>query len=317
VGAKKLKSLNLDSCDQITDNSLNALGNGCKELEHIDISWNSFITESGFMYLTAGCPKLTKLVCKGVTHMNDACLALCGDRLKNLTIVKLQKCLQYTNDGVARLTEGCPNIRSLSLSQNPSISDLALSAIGENCPEIRTLELSCCSHVTDQGFYLLTRNRPEAPAGSEEWLHPLQYLDVEECNQLTDATLHNFATNCPNLKELILSHCDLVTNEGIRALAQSPGVHVSLRKIKLDNCPQVTDEALTDLCNCPSLVEIDLYDCQLITRNGISQMRSRLPHIKVHAYFAPSTPPLHEHSRRGGGGGRAGRFRSMCNCRLL
>ena len=33
------------------------------------------------------------------------------------------------------------------------------------------------------------------------------------------------------------------------------------------------------------------YDCQLITRAGIRRLRNHLPNIKVHAYFAPVTPP--------------------------
>ena len=33
------------------------------------------------------------------------------------------------------------------------------------------------------------------------------------------------------------------------------------------------------------------YDCQNVTRSGIRKLRNKLPQIKVHAYFAPSTPP--------------------------
>ena len=44
------------------------------------------------------------------------------------------------------------------------------------------------------------------------------------------------------------------------------------------------------------------YDCQNVTRSGIRRLRTKLPQIKVHAYFAPSTPPT--------GGGAAGGSRT-------
>ena len=44
------------------------------------------------------------------------------------------------------------------------------------------------------------------------------------------------------------------------------------------------------------------YDCQNVTRSGIRRLRTKLPQIKVHAYFAPSTPPS--------GGGAAGGSRT-------
>ena len=43
--------------------------------------------------------------------------------------------------------------------------------------------------------------------------------------------------------------------------------------------------------SCHNLQRIELYDCQLITRAGIRRLRNHLPNIKVHAYFAPVTPP--------------------------
>ena len=47
------------------------------------------------------------------------------------------------------------------------------------------------------------------------------------------------------------------------------------------------------------------YDCQNVTRSGIRRLRTKLPQIKVHAYFAPSTPPT------GGGASGGSRTRSV------
>ncbi|GAA6066441.1 F-box/LRR-repeat protein 20 isoform X1, partial [Tachysurus ichikawai] len=88
-----------------------------------------------------------------------------------------------------------------------------------------------------------------------------------------------------------LSHCELITDDGIRHLGSGPCAHDRLEVIELDNCPLITDASLEHLKTCHCLDRIELYDCQQITRAGIKRLRTHLPNIKVHAYFAPVTPP--------------------------
>ncbi|CAL4084117.1 unnamed protein product, partial [Meganyctiphanes norvegica] len=91
-----------------------------------------------------------------------------------------------------------------------------------------------------------------------------------------------------------LSHCELITDEGIRHLGVSACSTEHLAVLELDNCPLITDASLDHLLSCHNLQRIELYDCQLITRAGIKRLKSHLPNIKVHAYFAPQTPPPSE-----------------------
>lgn len=70
-----------------------------------------------------------------------------------------------------------------------------------------------------------------------------------------------------------LSHCELITDEGIRHLSTSTCASEHLAVLELDNCPLITDASLDHLINCHNLQRIMLYDCQLITRNGIKRLR--------------------------------------------
>lgn len=70
-----------------------------------------------------------------------------------------------------------------------------------------------------------------------------------------------------------LSHCELITDEGIRHVGVSPCSAEHLAVLELDNCPLITDAALDNLISCHSLQRIELYDCQLITRAGIRRLR--------------------------------------------
>lgn len=70
-----------------------------------------------------------------------------------------------------------------------------------------------------------------------------------------------------------LSHCELITDDGIRHLGNGACAHDRLEVIELDNCPLITDASLEHLKSCHSLERIELYDCQQITRAGIKRLR--------------------------------------------
>jgi F-box and leucine-rich repeat protein 2/20 len=53
-------------------------------------------------------------------------------------------------------------------------------------------------------------------------------MDLEECILITDAALSQLAAHCPCLESLSLSHCELITDEGIRHLGSSPCASESL-----------------------------------------------------------------------------------------
>ncbi len=46
-----------------------------------------------------------------------------------------------------------------------------------------------------------------------------------------------------------LSHCELITDDGIRQLGSGPCAHDRLEVIELDNCPLITDASLEHLKN--------------------------------------------------------------------
>lgn len=72
-----------------------------------------------------------------------------------------------------------------------------------------------------------------------------------------------------------LSHCELITDDGIRQLAAGSCAAESLSVLELDNCPLITDQTLEHLVSCHNLQRIELYDCQMITRAAIRRLRVR------------------------------------------
>jgi len=75
-----------------------------------------------------------------------------------------------------------------------------------------------------------------------------------------------------------LSHCELITDEGLRQIALSPCAAEHLAVLELDNCPNISDDGLNHLMQaCHNLERIELYDCLRISREGIRKLRVRFP----------------------------------------
>uniref|UniRef100_A0A7N6BW05 F-box domain-containing protein n=1 Tax=Anabas testudineus TaxID=64144 RepID=A0A7N6BW05_ANATE len=260
VGDSALRTFS-QNCRNIELLSLNGCtkitdSEGCPLLEQLNISWCDQVTKDGIQALVRSCPGLKGLFLKGCTQQ------------------------QITDEGLITICRGCHRLQSLCVSGCANITDAILHALGQNCPRLRILEVARCSQLTDVGFTTLARN-----------CHELEKMDLEECVQITDGTLIQLSIHCPRLQVLSLSHCELITDDGIRHLGSGPCAHDRLEVIELDNCPLITDASLEHLKSCHSLDRIELYDCQQITRAGIKRLRTHLPNIKVHAYFAPVTPP--------------------------
>uniref|UniRef100_A0A8D0GW91 F-box/LRR-repeat protein 2 n=1 Tax=Sphenodon punctatus TaxID=8508 RepID=A0A8D0GW91_SPHPU len=282
----KLKHLDLTSCVSITNNSLKSLSEGCRNLEHLNLSWCDQITKDGIEALVKGCSGLKALFLRGCTQVHK--LLGCQEKPLGMNLYvcilktsNLESFIQISDEGIVKICRGCHRLQSLCVSGCTNLTDASLTALGLNCPRLKILEAARCSHLTDAGFTLLAR--------------------------ITDNTLIQLSVHCPKLQALSLSHCELITDDGILHLSNSTCGHERLQVLELDNCLLITDVTLEHLENCHKLERIELYDCQQVTRAGIKRIRAHLPDVKVHAYFAPVTPP----PSVGGSGQR------LCRCCII
>lgn len=68
-----------------------------------------------------------------------------------------------------------PQLRQLSLSLLPALTDKALVAVAKGCPSLERLALSHCSLLSDQGWAQAASSWPR-----------LQHLNLSSCSQLTE-----------------------------------------------------------------------------------------------------------------------------------
>ncbi|KAM9254943.1 F-box/LRR-repeat protein 20 isoform 4-T4 [Cariama cristata] len=263
-----LRKLSLRGCLGVGDNALRTFAQNCRNIEVLNLNGCTKITDATCTSLSKFCSKLRHLDLASCTSITNLSLKALSEGCPLLEQLNISWCDQVTKDGIQALVRGCSGLKALFLKGCTQLEDEALKYIGAHCPELVTLNLQTCLNC-----------------------HELEKMDLEECVQITDSTLIQLSIHCPRLQVLSLSHCELITDDGIRHLGNGACAHDRLEVIELDNCPLITDASLEHLKSCHSLERIELYDCQQITRAGIKRLRTHLPNIKVHAYFAPVTPP--------------------------
>nr|CDS32125.1 fbxl20 [Hymenolepis microstoma] len=293
--------LNLSHCGQnITDEAMIHLAMGCPFLRALFISL-CHITDAGLRALAGTLPPTTAVEMLGITLPTGSSGGFQG--LSTSTHAGNGRSMRSarhrpaseTGGGLFANGSGGVSHRHSSASAYPLTTPSSPSGwltgsasalhskplVIAGCKELRVLEISQCIQITDAGLAALARNCVN-----------LEKLDLEYCSQVTDSTLIQLATYCPRINTLVLSHCDQITDEGISRLVEGLCGPQQLQRLAMDNCPLLTDSSLEMLGSvCQNLCQVDLYDCQLITRQGIENLKQQNPRLKIQAFFAPGTPP--------------------------
>ncbi len=99
-------------------------------------------------------------------------------------------------------------------------------------------------------------------------------LDLSS-STITHQKFHEISLNCVNLKQLDLSDCSWVTDEGLQHVARL----TYLEKFDLSECLEITDQGLQHIAGLANLRGLDLLNCSKITSNGLRHI-ARLPTLQ-------------------------------------
>lgn len=131
---------------------------------------------------------------------------------------------------IANFLARSSSLQHIDLGDATVTDDAVCYHIGQSCPALKTLSLRASPHITDIGLE-----------------------DVAQCHRL---------------ERLDLSHCLLVTDEGILALANSLPL---LQLLAVSHCPTITEEGISAIAKgCKKLLFLDMSYCHLITDRGLT-----------------------------------------------
>ncbi|KAJ8753843.1 hypothetical protein K2173_000097 [Erythroxylum novogranatense] len=298
-----LRSIDLSRSRFFSCNGLMSLTLNCKNLVGIDLS-NATELRDAAAAAVAEAKNLERLWlgrCKLITDMGVGCIAIgCG----RLRLISLKWCLGVTDLGVGLIAVKCKEIRSLDLSYLPITSkclpsilklqyleDLilegcfrlnhdSLAAVNHVCKSLKTLDMSICKinlgHVGLSSLISSTEGLHQlniaygSPftldlANRLKSLSMLQSLKLDGCTVRCPA-LKAIGNWCISLKELSLSKCMGVTDEGLSHVVTK---HTELKKLDITCCRKITDVSIAYITSsCSNLTSLRMESCTLVPREA-------------------------------------------------
>lgn len=227
----RLRELNLDCCERISDSGLTGMtmrdkiNNSChkeestkdssssKENQQVDfvshlyppqprptfkISLRTKAEEE--IVSDAARKKAMMQIAQKITCDEETSSNFSLSRLSGLRVLKLGNCNKISD---VSLIYNCklPELREISLSRCQQISVEGIRALVENCPGLETVNLAECHNISDKCIELLSQ------------LPRLKALDISRCYQLTDFALDYIALNCRRIRQINVVGCRNMSDE--------------------------------------------------------------------------------------------------------
>ncbi|GLJ42868.1 hypothetical protein SUGI_0888610 [Cryptomeria japonica] len=317
-----LRSLNCSRIHLLRDEDLATIAEAFPNLEQLDISYTAALRPlhdtSARAYIVRlisqsaikSFASTTSLQCLDLSllHISDELLLSLAE-LK-LTRLILARCKGMTLAGILGLSRLCPNLVHLNLEGAHCLTDEIMEVIVQRLPNLTYLCLNYCSLLTDSTFFCLLKNcknlvELEMESTGLGWgmnssMAPgqkcckLQSLKIAWNKPVGDVTLKCIAILCPRLVSLDVSHCLLVTDNGLRAISKGC---LELKKLVLKGCRQVmslgiegfegfrnleqlqvegsgfTDPGLMGVGrSCRCLLRLGLEGCSRVTESGLKKV---------------------------------------------
>ncbi|XP_011852068.1 PREDICTED: leucine-rich repeat-containing protein 29 isoform X2 [Mandrillus leucophaeus] len=231
-GLRHLRRLSLGKLQRLTDAGCTALG-GLRELQSLNMAECCLVRGRELAQALGsvhGAP--SQLASLSLAHCSslkprpelehqasgtkDPCPEPQGPSLLMLRALQeldLTACSKLTDASLAKVLQ-FPQLRQLSLSLLPELTDKGLVAVAGGCPSLEHLALSHCSRISDKGWAQAASSWPR-----------LQHLNLSSCSQLTEQTLDTIGQACRQLRVLDVAMCPGINMAAIRRFqAQLPQV---------------------------------------------------------------------------------------------
>ncbi|KAM9636578.1 F-box/LRR-repeat protein 4 isoform 5-T11 [Morphnus guianensis] len=133
---KKLRSLDLWRCKNITENGIAELASGCQLLEELDLGW---------------CPTL---------QSSTGCFTNLARKLPNLQKLFLTANRSVCDTDIEELAASCTRLRQLDILGTRMVSPASLRKLLESCKDLSLLDVSFCSQIDNRVVLELNANFP-------------------------------------------------------------------------------------------------------------------------------------------------------------
>uniref|UniRef100_A0A8C8SCC7 F-box and leucine rich repeat protein 4 n=1 Tax=Pelusios castaneus TaxID=367368 RepID=A0A8C8SCC7_9SAUR len=133
---KKLRTLDLWRCKNITENGIAELASGCQLLEELDLGW---------------CPTL---------QSSTGCFTRLARKLPNLQKLFLTANRSVCDTDIEELAANCTHLRQLDILGTRMVSPASLRKLLESCKDLSLLDVSFCSQIDNRVVLELNASFP-------------------------------------------------------------------------------------------------------------------------------------------------------------
>ncbi|XP_053459893.1 uncharacterized protein LOC128595187 isoform X2 [Nycticebus coucang] len=217
-----LRVLDLSSCVTLTNRTVQAI---CTYLTHLSVlrlAWCKELRDWGLLGLREPReepaqkpqphPELEHQL-PDLKHLSPEPQGPSLLMLRALRELDLTACSKLTDASLAKVLQ-FPQLRQLSLSLLPALTDMGLVAVARGCPSLEHLALSHCTCLSDEGWAQAANSWPR-----------LQHLNLSSCSRLTEQTLDTIGQACKQLRVLDIAMCSGINMAAVRRFqAQLPQV---------------------------------------------------------------------------------------------
>lgn len=298
----KLNSLEVYSCDQLTNTGILALTKCQTSLKELDIGLCTRVTDQSLVHI---CNNLVNLEflniqrCRAVTDLGVSELF----KLKKLKSLNISQCELITKEGLQKgicteennileeldlhslnldqtgvimISEKLPNLRSLDLSYCfNAVTDTSIQVVFKNQIFLHTLKISHCDKVSDAGL----TGMGKIQEGDEDAPIMSNYNEVPTHHKIhLGSRAEEEIVRDAQRKRDVMRMCEKLTMDSYTgySLARLK----CLRVLDISGCNRITDVSLTYAFSFKELINLNLSRCQQITHEGIGYLVKNCPSIE-------------------------------------
>nr|GEY15825.1 F-box protein At3g58530 isoform X1 [Tanacetum cinerariifolium] len=205
---QNLEHLNLNVCQKVSDNGIEAITAASPSLRKISIYWNVRVTDVGISHLVKNCKHIVDLNLSGCKGISDKGLQMVADNYRHLESLDITRCIKITDGGLQHVMVKCSGLKSLNLYALSSFTDEAYKKISL-LAHLEFLDLCGAQNLSDEGLLCIAKCKN------------ICTLNLTWCVRVTDVGVIAIAEGCTSLEYLSLFGIVGVTDKCLEALSKS------------------------------------------------------------------------------------------------
>lgn len=285
---KYITSLDLTSCNHITDQPMLYVWLHCHDLRSVKFDRCIGITDQTFAIMASSSRCKSKLESISVNQcdaLTSQSFIDIGDACPSLTRLSFNDC--DVDNRVLSTISNCLQLRSLSMN-HCDINDMGLSQLAP-LNQLINLSFNSCHRLTSSSLTHLLHMNELQTLDLSQWtvsdedlqqflpcMFQLKVLILHKCVALSNSTVQCICRSNVKLEHLDLALCSHLVDNAFESISQLD----QLQTLILDRCTRLTDQSTLYMSKLSNLIRLSLSSCSAITDNGIEYVSSKCLNLR-------------------------------------